>query len=157
MHCLVRLKQGLWALADDIEPVKIPEYLTAPFPSYISLQSALYYHGMISRIPECIYAVSLARTRTYKTSITTVSIHHVQAEFFFGYEVDEKTAVKMATPEKALLDICYLKPAKTRLFTVLPELDLPDTFNVRKARQMIARIKMPRRKMVEKCFEDFFK
>ena len=42
----------------------IPEHLASPFPAYVSLQSALYYHGMISQIPAVTYAVSLARTRT---------------------------------------------------------------------------------------------
>ena len=35
----------------------------------------------------------------------------------------------MATPEEALLDCFYLGMTKTRLFAVLPELDLPADFD----------------------------
>ncbi|GAG93137.1 unnamed protein product, partial [marine sediment metagenome] len=48
---LVHLSRGLWAFEDRVQPLALPEYLTNPFPSYVSLQSALSYHGMISQIP----------------------------------------------------------------------------------------------------------
>lgn len=57
------------------------EYLTGPFPSYVSPQTALFYHEMISQIPHIIYAVSLARTRQYKTPLGNVSIHHLQPDW----------------------------------------------------------------------------
>ena len=68
-HHIVRIKRGLWVFPEGIDPLAVPEYLTAPFPSYISLQSALYYHGMISQIPAITYSVSPARTHVYKTSL----------------------------------------------------------------------------------------
>ena len=60
---LMKLGRGKWALSRNLNRLSVPEFLTSPFPSYISLQSALYHHGMISQIPAVIYAVSLARTR----------------------------------------------------------------------------------------------
>jgi predicted transcriptional regulator of viral defense system len=81
---LVALRRGLWAFPERLNPLGLPERLTAPFPAYISLQSALYRHGMISQIPVSIYAVSLARTRQYNTPLGVVSVHHVAPPFFFG-------------------------------------------------------------------------
>lgn len=141
---LIHLKRGFWAIRGKIDPLTLPEHLTAPFPSYISLQTALYHHGMISQIPAKTYAVTLSRTQELKTPVGTLSIHHIQPDFFFGY--DSTTAdIKLATPEKALLDFLYLSPARSHLFHSLPELELQKSFSVRKAREMISRLPMGRR------------
>jgi len=124
---LIQLRHGLWMLPETINLFALPEQLTAPFPSYVSLQSALYYHGMIEQIPEIVYAVSLHRTKIFKTPIATISIHHLATTFYFGYIIEN--GVKIATPEKALLDFFYLHPTKSRWFTALPELKIPKTFD----------------------------
>ncbi len=151
---LVHLKRGLWAFSEGLDPLVLPGYLTAPFPSYVSLQSALYYHGMIAQIPAVTYVVSLARTRTYETDPGHFSIHHVNATFFFGCESVRGSEVKMAVPEKALLDFLYLSPARSKLFRALPELALPRRFSVRRAGNMIRRVRSAaRRRLLEKSFE----
>ncbi|MBI5192923.1 MAG: hypothetical protein HZA08_05715 [Nitrospirae bacterium] len=130
-------------------------YLTAPFPSYISLQSALYYHGMISQIPAVTYSVSPARTHVFKTSLGTFSIHHIDPSLFFGYAPVGKSGIKMAVPEKALIDFLYMRPAKSKLFRCLPELELPRKFNIKGVKQMIQRINSPgRRTLLEKRFQE---
>jgi predicted transcriptional regulator of viral defense system len=155
---LARLGRGRWGFKDRIELFALPEYLTAPYPSYVSLQSALYHHGMISQIPSVLYAVSLARTRTYGTPLGTVSAHHVQPSFFFGYKPSVKSAGKIATPEKALIDFLYLSPARTRLFRALPELELPKVFKVSEARKIIRRIQSVRRRNhTSRLFEGLLK
>lgn len=153
---LLPLRRGAWALPGRLDPFGLPERLTAPHPAYVSLQSALYHHGMISQIPAVIYAVSLARTRNFTTPLGEVSIHHVSPDFFFGYETTGGRGIRMATPEKALLDVFYLTPASSRLFTRLPEVERPDRFDESEARRMIARIPFPaRRKMVNLRFEQW--
>jgi predicted transcriptional regulator of viral defense system len=136
----IPLARGKWVCHTTIDPLLLPEYLTAPAPSYVSFQSALYYHGMISQIPDTVYAASLARTRQYKTPIATISIHHLQPNFFFGFEVVAKSRIKMATPEKALLDVLYLSSARSYLFSVLPELEIPQGFKSKEALNMIEKI-----------------
>lgn len=148
----VRIKRGLWVLPDGVDPMVLAEYLAAPFPSYISLQSALYYHGMISQIPAVTFVISVARTRLYRTPLGTYSIHHVHPSFFFGFE--SVGGIKVATPEKALFDVLYLGPAKSRLFSSLPELEFPDGFNFDRAEQIIERIAFQgRRTLVAKRFK----
>ena len=152
---VTRLRHGLWSLVAPLDPLLLAEYLTAPLPAYISLQSALYFHGMISQIPRVVYAASLATTRRVTTSIATYSIHKLAADFFGGYRVATESQVKMATPEKALLDVLYLAPARSRLFARLPELELPARFGVRECRRWIARIASPsRRTMVTRRLDD---
>lgn len=152
---LVHLSRGLWAFKDRVAPLALPEYLTNPFPSYVSLQSALFYHDMISQIPSITYAVSISRTKRYETPIGVVSIHHVNPSFFFGFESTGRGIAKMATPEKALIDFLYLSPAKSNLFRALPELELPKSFSAKKVRKIIGRIRSARRnKLVKRLFEE---
>lgn len=150
---LIPLRHGRWAFPGRLDPLELPGFLTAPQPAYVSLQSALYHHGMISQIPAAIYAVSLARSRRYGTALAEVSIHHMTPEFFFGYDTMGEKGISMACPEKALLDVFYLMPAKSRLFRQMPEVEKPSGFRVTEARRMISRIPSPaRRAMVNNQF-----
>ena len=143
---LVRLRRGVWAAPGGVDPLALPELLTAPFPAYVSLQSALYLHGMISQMPAVTYAVTLARTRRYTTPLGAVSLHHVQPTFFFGFEDHGDAGGRLATPEKALVDFLYLTPARSKLFRALPELEWPKRFRASAARAMVQRIAPVRRR-----------
>lgn len=143
---VIHLRRGVWALPSRVDPLALPEYLTAPFPSYVSLQSALYLHDMISQMPAMTYAVSLARTRRFTTPLGIVSVHHVQPAFFFGFEDAGRSGGRLATPEKALVDFLYLTPARSNLFRALPELEWPKRFSVRRARSIVERIEAVRRR-----------
>ncbi len=136
----IPLARGKWACHKDITPYELPEYLSSPAPSYISVHSALYHHGMISQIPATIYAVSLSRTRKYKTPLGHISIHHIQPSFFFGFEILPGSLAKIATAEKALLDFFYLSTARSYLFSALPELELPKGFKTKEALKIIEKI-----------------
>jgi predicted transcriptional regulator of viral defense system len=144
-HC-VRIARGRWALPERTQPLMLPEALTAPTPSYVSLQSALHHHGMIDQIPAVIYAVTLAPTREVQTPLGAVSLHRVTPSFFCGYEVHPVTGIKLAVPEKALVDVLYLRPARSRRFRSLPELELPRRFSVRRAMSLVAKIGSASRK-----------
>jgi predicted transcriptional regulator of viral defense system len=151
---VMRLRRGVWAFRDRVDPLALPEYLTSPFPSYVSLHSALYLHGMVEQVPAVTYAVSLARTRRFTTPLGTVSIHHVAPAFFFGFEDAGSSGGRLATPEKALVDFLYLAPARSKLFRALPELEIPASFSPRRARAVVARIGAPRRRaMVSRALE----
>lgn len=142
---VIQIKRGVWALPDKIEPMTLAHFLTTPSPCYISLQSALSHHGMIMQIPEIVYAVSIARTRIYSTPLATVSIHHLSTDMFFGYE-EIAPFINMALPEKALIDFFYLHQAKSRLFVKLPEVELPDNFDIMRLNQFIKMIPYQRRR-----------
>lgn len=150
---LARLRRGVWAFPNRVDRLALPAYLTAPFPSYVSLQSALYLHGIISQVPGITYAVSLARTQRIDTPLGTVSVHHVDPAFFFGFEPTQEGG-QLATAEKALVDFLYLSPARSHLFRALPEVELPARFSTRVARSMADRIpSAPRRALVSRRLE----
>src|SRR5207253_5687993 len=117
----------------------------------------LYFHNMISQIPNIIYAVSVARAKIYKTPMATVSIHHIHPAFFFGYEEKGVNGLlRIAYPEKALLDIFYLSQTKTRLFKTLPEVELPKNFKITIANRMIDKItSIRKRTLVQRSFSEF--
>jgi predicted transcriptional regulator of viral defense system len=140
---LVPIRSGLWSVNPQVDPYLLPEYLTAPFPSYISFQSALHLRGMVEQIPSVIYAATLGRTQRIKTSFGTYSFHHLAPELFDGFETLE-SGVKLATPEKALFDVFYLSATKTRLFAALPELELPENFRRKQTTALMGRIRSKR-------------
>ena len=140
-NLLLHLRRGLWAFKEGIDVLMLPDYLTAPAPSYISLQSALYYHGLISQIPTVIYAISIARSRVYETTIGTYSIHHIAPQLFMGFNTVGENDIRMAEVEKALFDFFYLKASKSKLFYRLPELEIPDHFSWEKFESYIDKVK----------------
>jgi predicted transcriptional regulator of viral defense system len=142
------LRKGVWALAERPDRLALAEYVTAPYPAYLSLQTALYQHGMIEQIPSMTYLVSLARGGRVETALGTYSVHHVQPAFFGGFEVIPESGIKLALPEKALVDFLYLSPTRGRLFSSLPELELPPGFRRRAAREWIRRIPSKRLKTI---------
>jgi predicted transcriptional regulator of viral defense system len=154
---LTPVRRGLWALGAHPDPLALAGYVTAPYPNYLSLQTALHHHGMIEQIPASTYLVSLARGALVRTSIGSYSVHHVQPAFFDGFEL-LPGGISMAHPEKALVDFFYLSPTRSRLFTALPELELPRTFKRGDAREWARRIPSSRlRKLVQRRLEDALK
>jgi predicted transcriptional regulator of viral defense system len=145
-----KIRHGLWAVDPSLDPLQLPEYLTAPLPSYVSFQTALSLRGMVSQIPEVVYVASLAPTRMLKTTLGAFSIHRLAPTFFGGYETLQGSGVHLATPEKALVDTLYLGQTRSRIFAHLPEIEIPRGFDYRKATEWVARIPpSPRRSSVE--------
>ena len=123
------VRHGLWWTGrGNVDPYALPEYLTAPYPSYVSLLSALHLHGAIEQIPQAVYAVTLARTQRVATPAGTVSLHHIAPSLFAGFEV-AASGLKLASVEKAMFDVAYLSQSSIRLFSELPELSLPRSFD----------------------------
>ena len=82
---------------------------TLVYPSYVSLEYALSFFGLI---PEAVFAVTSVtpiRPRAYQTQQGHFIYRHVKKEMFWGYESQSphmKEAM-IACPEKALLDTFY--------------------------------------------------
>ena len=141
------VRHGTWWIDGPVDPYRLPPYLTAPLESYISLQTALHLHGLIEQIPEVIYAASLARTQRIATRAGSFSIHHLAPQVFGGYEETER-GVKLASAEKALFDFAYLSAGRSRLFTALPELELPRGFRRAELKRWISKIPSERSRTI---------
>jgi hypothetical protein len=142
---VLKIRQGVWSLDRAISAHALVEYLTAPLPAYVSLHSALHLHGMIEQIPSVVYVVSLARSQRIRTTRGTFSVHRVSPALFGGFDDDRGFA--LASPEKALFDIAYLAGTRTRLFTKLPELQLPRRFRRAELSSWLARVRSQKQRV----------
>jgi len=112
-------------------------------PSYISLEMALSYHGLI---PESVYGVtSVTSRKSYKLTslIGRFSYRRIKPELIFGYELVsyQNHNFKMAKIEKALLDYFHIN-SKLKTTGEFEELRInKDTFqkkvNMEKFRQYL--------------------
>jgi hypothetical protein len=109
---------------------------------------------MVDQIPAMTYLVSLARSARVRTELGTYSVHHVRPEFFGGAKQDPESGIRLASPEKALVDFLYLSPTRSRLFAALPELELSKSFSSRAAQKWVGLIPSGRmRTIVEREFK----
>ena len=113
---VIRIHKGWYTLAEPYRRVRIDMNVVASTikrGSYVSLQSALAYHGMIPEYVAETTAVTTGRPQTLDTPFGRISCRHIKRDAFFGYARAEAGAqhAHVATPEKALLDLLYLTPA----------------------------------------------
>jgi len=113
---LYRLRRGLYALAPPFQKVKPHPFVVANRMvrgSYVSLQSALAYYGLIPEVVPVVTNVTTTRPGRWETPLGAYAFRHIKAEQFFGYrrvEMSPNQYAFVATPEKALLDLAYLHP-----------------------------------------------
>jgi len=142
-HLAQHVTHGIWALGPNVSANLLPEYLTAPYPAYISLWSALYLHSMIDQVPNRIFVASLSRAREVRTSVGTFAIHHIPPYLFGGWSQQEQG--KVADPPKALFDTLYLRSHRGVAGIKLPEIEFPDDFDATSFEHWVA--KVPSKKM----------
>jgi len=90
-------------------------------PSYLSFESALARHGILSQIP---YAMTFATTRRSKRMTIggrEAEFRQIKKDLFFGYRLED--GLYVAEPEKALLDELYMMK-RGRAAVSLEELDV---------------------------------
>ena len=153
---ICKVRYGCWALDPDVNPLVYAAWVRAPLPSYVSLYTALYQHGIITQIPQVIYVASLGPTERFETALGTYSVHQVSPEVFGGYI--EHDGVRMATPEKAIFDTLYLARARSGRFAGMTEVELPAGFDRTALRAFATKISDPAaRKRVERAIVEFLR
>ncbi|MCQ2279875.1 MAG: hypothetical protein MJZ49_03605 [Bacteroidales bacterium] len=112
---LVKLRNGLYAFPEYLENADFRYFAASKMyvGSYVSLHTALMFHGFISSQPAGqVSCVSHLKTAEFRNLLGDFDFHCMKRELVFGFEMMEETAFPfpMATPEKALLDLFYLFP-----------------------------------------------
>jgi len=79
----------------------------ALYPSYISFGSALSKYGVVSEVPYVLEFATTKPTRRKKIGGMNVLYRKLRKELFFGYSL--AGGVFIAEPEKAFLDLLYMK------------------------------------------------
>ena len=105
-HELTRLKRGVYCFPERVhDQVEMARVLYAP--SYISLESALNYYGLIPDVTFALTLVTTKATRRIVTPLGRFEYHRIHPDLFWGF--NSKTL--MGEKEKVLIDYCYLNGA----------------------------------------------
>ena len=113
---LIQLRRGLYAFNRPYRKIEPHPFLIANRmrkASYVSLQSALAYYGMIPEHVPVVTSVTTGRPEELQTGLGAFGFRHVQKSLFAGYRtvvVAPGQSAFLATAEKALLDLIYLSP-----------------------------------------------
>lgn len=108
---IVRVKKGLYVFGDDYRRRPCSRELLANLiygPSYISLEYALHYHGLIPERVEALTSVTCGRSRTFATPVGLFIYRMIPMDVFRTgmdrVEQEDGRSFLIAVPEKALAD-----------------------------------------------------
>lgn len=113
---LLQLRRGLYTLAPAWRKVEPHLFIVAnklQKGSYVSLQSALSFHGIIPEYVPVVTSVGPGRPEMLWTPLGSFLFKHMVHGMMFGYtrlEVAPQQFAFVASAEKALLDLAYLTP-----------------------------------------------
>jgi len=116
-----KVEKGVYLLAieeNNVDPVALAGKIYAP--SYLSLEFALNYYGIIPDIPHTYTSISSKKTKFFQNRFGNFSYQKVKNGLFTGYEdvTDKRLSFNIAIPEKAVMDFIYLNKNK-----LIPEFD----------------------------------
>ena len=74
-------------------------------PSYISLESALSYYGILAQFPYTTTSITTKKSNVYKITAKEYTFSQIKKDFFNGYEMIDGFLI--ATAEKAVFDLIY--------------------------------------------------
>ena len=108
---IIRVKKGLYVLGDGYRSRPFSRELLANLiygPSYVSLDSALQYHGLVPEHVEAVASVTTGRSRSFDTPVGRFTYRQIPlAAFPIGMSRVEESPGKaflVAAAEKALAD-----------------------------------------------------
>ena len=81
-------------------------------PCYLSMEYALSRHGILSQEVHTLTMVTTNLPHTYRSDDDIFEYHQIKRSLFWGF-INEGT-VQVAEPEKALLDLIYVRIARNR-------------------------------------------
>ena len=112
---LVKLRNEFYAFPEFRQVPDASRYVANLIysPSYISLHSALAFYGMIPEEVVQVTSVTTLRTARFENPFGSFHYQNVKTPLYFGFEIklmQDGRGLKLATPEKAVLDLLYLYP-----------------------------------------------
>ena len=174
-----------WAKAGHLLQLKKGIYMTHPFfnnhsqdyfflrmvsailepLSYVSLETVLQEHNIITEITYPITSVTTKNTKRINNSLGTFSYKHIRKELYTGFQIEEYYGVQIvqASLAKALFDLLYLRPIpekyRTLKFNLGEELRLKvDELNTKDIEEFSGYVDAsdsPKMKEIEKNFRRY--
>lgn len=109
---LIQIKRGIYCF----EKTKVDEFVLANRlyqPSYISLESALQFYGMIPDVPQAVTSINLTTYKKLANEFGRFYYSKIKKQLFFGFTKVKSSQsddyIMIAHPEKSLLDYFYLR------------------------------------------------
>lgn len=108
---IIRIKKGLYVFGNGYRRYPYSKELLANLvygPSYVSLDYALSYHGLIPERVEALTSVTVGKSKRFSTPVGLFIYRQISARAYevgaVRVEADHKQAFLIASPEKALAD-----------------------------------------------------
>jgi hypothetical protein len=115
-----RVNRGKYIfLFKEINDFELANFLIKP--SYISLESALSFYGILPQFPYTITSLTVSKSKKIVTREKEYEFTHLEKKYFFGFEKNDNFLI--ASPEKALIDELYFMAKNLRKLH-LEDLDL---------------------------------
>lgn len=108
---LVMLRRGLYAISETTKNIDAMLFATKIYsPSYVSLEMALGFYGIIPEAVFTVTSVTTRKTKKFKTPVGDFSYQKIKRGAFGGFETKKQNGISfnLALPEKALVDFFYL-------------------------------------------------
>jgi predicted transcriptional regulator of viral defense system len=148
---IYQLRRGLYTLAPPYQRVRPHPFLVANHlsrGSYVSLQSALAYFGLIPETVLSITSVTPGRTEHLETPLGRYDFRHLQADMLFGYrrmDLGGRQSAHLSQPAKALLDLVYLQAGGgSEEYLDSLRLQNLDRLDLNELKRMATRTRMPK-------------
>jgi hypothetical protein len=116
---IVPLRRGVYALGKRYRHQQFNLFELANkiyAPSYVSLESALSYHGWIPEAAYTVTSVALKRSKTFETPAGLFSYTRISRFNFVGVEriVQGNSIFLIASPTKAFVDYIFANKMETK-------------------------------------------
>ena len=110
---LVSLRKGVYVLNPHDRKIEVDQMMIANIlyqPSYISMEYALNFYGLIPEAVSDITSVSTRKTAVFNNELGTFRYQHIGPKVFRGFKKagEGQNAFFMAEAEKAVVDFLYL-------------------------------------------------
>jgi len=123
---LIRLKRGMYVVSPDVSGKLLSTELIANHiygPSYVSMESALRYYGLIPESVHIVRSMTIKRSRGFENAISRFDYINCSEEYYpIGViqKIGDDHSFLIASPEKALCDlIAYTKELRPRFISAL--------------------------------------
>ncbi len=112
---IIQLKRGLYSLKDEDRQTGLSRYFLAGqiySPSYIGLETALSYYGIIPEAVHAVTSITTKKTQVFKNHFGQFIYHHIKQENYGDYlkQQDEfGYTFYIASIEQAIVEFLYFR------------------------------------------------
>jgi predicted transcriptional regulator of viral defense system len=122
-------------------------------PSYISLETALSYYGLVEQLPFEITAITTKKSIEKEFNEQIYSYKKINKELFIGYRREEDFLI--AFPEKAIFDQLYLSLFGIKSENILKNIK-KGSFDSQKVLQYLTPLSKKTQKAFKNKFDEIF-